>query len=132
MSGTMSKAFERKKLAIKFVRADLEEIFLSRVLKGPVHGYSFIAEVKDRYGVFFGPSTIYPLINSLEENGYVSSQWRTDTERPRKEYHHIPIKTRERLELIVQEKEQAVRKTKEMSKESLSVQTLRTPTLMEA
>jgi len=36
--------------------------------------------------VYFGPSTIYPLLNTLEKKGYVKSEWDMSNERPRKVY----------------------------------------------
>jgi DNA-binding PadR family transcriptional regulator len=38
------------------------------------------------FGVYFGPSTIYPLLCSLEKKGRVTSGWNMEGERPRKVY----------------------------------------------
>jgi DNA-binding PadR family transcriptional regulator len=52
----------------------------------PMHGYQVITKIRKSFGVYFGPSTIYPLLNSLEKKGYVKSEWNMNTERPRKVY----------------------------------------------
>ena len=51
-----------------------------------MHGYQIITKIRKSFGVYFGPSTIYPLLASLEKKGYVNSQWNMKTERPRKIY----------------------------------------------
>ncbi|MCJ7560603.1 PadR family transcriptional regulator, partial [Candidatus Bathyarchaeota archaeon] len=38
------------------------------------------------FGVYFGPSTIYPLLGTLEKKGFVNSEWNMNNERPRKVY----------------------------------------------
>jgi DNA-binding PadR family transcriptional regulator len=51
-----------------------------------MHGYQIITKVRKTFGVYFGPSTIYPLLNALEKKGYVKSEWNMNSERPRKVY----------------------------------------------
>jgi DNA-binding PadR family transcriptional regulator len=51
-----------------------------------MHGYQIITKIRRNFGVYFGPSTIYPLLASLEEKGYVESRWNMESERPRKVY----------------------------------------------
>jgi len=36
--------------------------------------------------VYFGPSTVYPLLAALEKKGHVESKWNMKSERPRKVY----------------------------------------------
>jgi len=45
-----------------------------------------ITKIRKNFGVYFGPSTIYPLLGSLEKKGYVDSKWNMNFERPRKVY----------------------------------------------
>jgi len=52
-----------------------------------MHGYQIITKIRKNFGVYFGPSTIYPLLATLEKKGHVKSQWNMKTERPRKTYH---------------------------------------------
>jgi len=51
-----------------------------------MHGYQIITSIRKNFGVYFGPSTIYPLLNTLEKKGFVKSEWNMNTERPRKIY----------------------------------------------
>jgi DNA-binding PadR family transcriptional regulator len=52
-----------------------------------MHGYQVITKIRKRFGVYFGPSTIYPLLGQLEKKGYVNSAWSMDSDRPRKVYN---------------------------------------------
>jgi len=52
----------------------------------PMHGYQIITSLRKQFGVYFGPSTIYPLLTMMEENGYIKSHWDFKNERPRKVY----------------------------------------------
>ena len=52
----------------------------------PMHGYEIITKIRKNFGVYFGPSTVYPLLNTLEKKGFVKSEWNMNTERPRKIY----------------------------------------------
>jgi DNA-binding PadR family transcriptional regulator len=51
-----------------------------------MHGYQVITKIRKGFGVYFGPSTVYPLLGLLEKKGYVKSIWNMDSERPRKVY----------------------------------------------
>jgi DNA-binding PadR family transcriptional regulator len=51
-----------------------------------MHGYQIITKIRKTFGVYFGPSTIYPLLGTLEKKGYVKSEWNMNNERPRKVY----------------------------------------------
>jgi DNA-binding PadR family transcriptional regulator len=51
-----------------------------------MHGYQVITKIRKNFGVYFGPSTIYPLLGTLEKKGYVDSHWDMNFERPRKVY----------------------------------------------
>ena len=59
-------------------------IVLQYLDKESIHGYELITKIRKNFGVYFGPSTIYPLLGVLEKKGYVESTWNMDTERPRK------------------------------------------------
>ena len=52
----------------------------------PMHGYHVITKIRKCFGVYFGPSTVYPFLGTLEKKGYVKSYWSMDAERPRKVY----------------------------------------------
>jgi len=51
-----------------------------------MHGYQVITKLRKNFGVYFGPSTIYPLLNTLEKKGLVNSVWNMNSDRPRKIY----------------------------------------------
>ena len=51
-----------------------------------MHGYQIITKIRKTFGVYFGPSTVYPLLTSLEKKGQVESKWNMESERPRKVY----------------------------------------------
>ncbi len=64
----------------------LDLIILQFLSTEPMHGYQVITKIRKNFGVYFGPSTIYPLLNALEKKGLVDSEWNMDFERPRKIY----------------------------------------------
>jgi DNA-binding PadR family transcriptional regulator len=45
-----------------------------------------ITKIRKTFGVYFGPSTIYPLLNLLEKKRFVKSKWNMESQRPRKVY----------------------------------------------
>jgi DNA-binding PadR family transcriptional regulator len=61
-------------------------IVLEFLNQQPMHGYQVITKIRKSFGVYFGPSTVYPLMSSLEKKGYIKSQWNMLTQRPRKIY----------------------------------------------
>jgi PadR family transcriptional regulator PadR len=65
----------------------LDLIVLQFLSTQPMHGYQIITKIRKSFGVYFGPSTIYPLLSTLEKKGYVNSQWNMNNERPRKTYN---------------------------------------------
>jgi DNA-binding PadR family transcriptional regulator len=65
----------------------LLDFVVLQFLKGqPMHGYQIISSLRKNFGVYFGPSTIYPLLSLLEEKGYIKSHWDLNNDRPRKVY----------------------------------------------
>ena len=76
----------QKETQTKLTKGLLDMIVLNYLDKESMHGYQIITKIRKNYGVYFGPSTIYPLLALLEKKGYVKSAWNTDAERPRKIY----------------------------------------------
>jgi PadR family transcriptional regulator, regulatory protein PadR len=70
----------------KLTKGLLDMIILQYLNQEPMHGYQVITKIRKGFGVYFGPSTIYPLLGLLEKKGYVKSIWNMNTERPRKVY----------------------------------------------
>ncbi len=76
----------QREVQTKLTKGLLDLIVLQLLEAEPMHGYQIITTIRKSFGVYFGPSTIYPLLNALEEKGYVRSNWNMDSERPRKVY----------------------------------------------
>ena len=53
----------------KIVRNYLDRIILTLLLEKPASGFELIRLINEKFGVLFGPSTIYPLLYSLTEQG---------------------------------------------------------------
>ena len=75
-----------KEVQTKLMRGLLNLVVLQFLRAHPMHGYKIITSIRKNFGVYFGPSTIYPLLSDLEEKGYVESRWDLKAERPRKVY----------------------------------------------
>jgi DNA-binding PadR family transcriptional regulator len=79
-----------REVQIKLMRGLLDLVVLQYLRAHPMHGYKIIASLRKNFGVYFGPSTIYPLLSTLEGNGYIKSHWDLQSERPRKVYSITP------------------------------------------
>lgn len=77
---------KQREVQNKLMRGLLDMVILQYLKSHPMHGYQIISSIRKNFGVYFGPSTIYPLLSLLEERGYVESQWDLSNERPRKVY----------------------------------------------
>ena len=82
----MVKPSSQKEASTKLMKGLLDLIILQFLNTGPMHGYQVITKIRKNFGVCFGPSTIYPLMGTLEKKGYVDSHWDMNFERPRKVY----------------------------------------------
>lgn len=71
---------------MKLMRGLLDLVVLQFLRAHPMHGYQVITSLRKQFGVYFGPSTIYPLLSVMEENGYIKSHWDLENDRPRKVY----------------------------------------------
>ena len=76
----------QKEVQTKLTKGLLDMIILQHLDQQSMHGYRLITKIRKNFGVYFGPSTIYPLLGLLEKKGYVKSSWNMDAERPRKVY----------------------------------------------
>ena len=82
----MFKASSQKEVSTKLMKGLLDLVILQFLSTEPMHGYQVITKIRKNFGVYFGPSTIYPLLGTLEKKGYVDSHWNMTFERPRKVY----------------------------------------------
>jgi PadR family transcriptional regulator PadR len=76
----------QKEVSTKLMKGLLDLIILQFLNTEPMHGYQVITKIRKNFGVYFGPSTIYPLLTTLEKKGYIRSEWNMNFERPRKIY----------------------------------------------
>jgi len=76
----------QKEAQTKLTKGLLDMIILQYLEHESMHGYQLITTIRKGFGVYFGPSTVYPLLGLLEKKGYVKSAWNMDAERPRKVY----------------------------------------------
>jgi PadR family transcriptional regulator PadR len=76
----------QKNVQSRLTKGLLDLIVLQFINSQPMHGYQVITKIRRSFGVYFGPSTVYPLLASLEKKGHVSSSWNMEGERPRKVY----------------------------------------------
>ncbi len=76
----------QKEIQTKLTKGLLDMIILQFLEQSPMHGYQIITRIRKDFGVYFGPSTIYPLLSTLEKKGYLRSVWNMETDRPRKVY----------------------------------------------
>ena len=76
----------QKDVQTKLAKGLLDLIVLQFLSSQPMHGYQIITKIRKNFGIYFGPSTIYPLLSTLEKKGFVNSQWNINNDRPRKIY----------------------------------------------
>ena len=75
-----------RKAETKLVRGLLDLVVLGLLKENSIHGYGIITSIRRNFGVYFGPSTVYPLLGDLETKGYIKSEWDLTHDRPRKVY----------------------------------------------
>jgi DNA-binding PadR family transcriptional regulator len=75
-----------REVQAKLMRGLLDIVVLQFLKTQPMHGYQIIASLRKQFGVYFGPSTIYPMLATMEESGYIKSHWDLENDRPRKVY----------------------------------------------
>jgi PadR family transcriptional regulator PadR len=76
----------QKGIQTKIIKGLLDMIILQFLDQESMHGYQIITKLRKDFGIYFGPSTIYPLLCTLEKKRSLKSTWNMDTERPRKVY----------------------------------------------
>ncbi len=82
----LKTANSQKEVSNKLMKGLLDLIILQFLSTQPMHGYQVITKIRKSFGVYFGPSTVYPLLNTLEKKGFVNSAWNMNSDRPRKIY----------------------------------------------
>lgn len=68
------------------MKSNLDLIILRLLRTRPRWGYEINLAVRDRFKVFLSAGTLYPLLHTLEENGYVEGVWDAEKGRGRRIY----------------------------------------------
>jgi PadR family transcriptional regulator, regulatory protein PadR len=74
----------QKEIQTKLAKGLLNVIVLQLLEQQPMHGYQIKTKIRQKFGINFGASTIYPLLGTLETKGQVKSEWNMSAEKPRK------------------------------------------------
>jgi len=76
------------------VAASIKPFVLSVLSDGPSYGYAIIQRVHDitRGQIHYTTSTLYPVLHSLENQGFLTSYWQTSVEGPRRKYYRLTTK----------------------------------------
>ena len=77
------------KISKELVTGSIPTMVLSVIKSEDMYGYKIIKELEERSeSVFcFKEGTLYPILHSLEKEGYVESYWEIADGRKRKYYH---------------------------------------------
>ncbi|MFQ5999443.1 MAG: PadR family transcriptional regulator, partial [Candidatus Bathyarchaeia archaeon] len=78
---------ELRKLQIEKVRKLLDYLILRLLKDQPMHGYGILSTIRDRYGYYAAPSSIYPLLSTFEKKKYVKSRLEVRDGKSRKVYN---------------------------------------------
>jgi DNA-binding PadR family transcriptional regulator len=81
---------QMKEARVKLVKTLLDYIILDLLKAEPMHGYQVIFNIRKRFGIYLSPSTVYPLLNALENKRFVKGSWDLRSGRPRKVYKITP------------------------------------------
>ncbi|MCL1970949.1 MAG: PadR family transcriptional regulator [Candidatus Bathyarchaeota archaeon] len=74
----------QKEIQAKLTKNLLDMIVLRLINHQAMHGYQVITQIRKIWGIYFGPSTVYPLLSTLEKKGYIISKWNMTADKPRK------------------------------------------------
>ena len=75
-----------KKIQEKLTKNLLFPVILDMLNDNPMCGYEIIQAIRERYGVNFSTSTIYPVLNDLDGKNLVSNEWEIESRHPKKVY----------------------------------------------
>ena len=74
----------------RFARDFLDVVVLRLIQVKPRWGYEIMAEIKNTFQIKTGASKIYPLLISLEANGFIKSRWKYEGKKRKKLYDITP------------------------------------------
>ena len=70
----------------RVVKNNLDLIILRLLYTQPRWGYEVNTAIRDRFRVYLSAGTLYPLLHSLEEDGYIQGEWDSEKGRGRRIY----------------------------------------------
>jgi len=70
----------------RVVKSNLDLIVLRLLRSKPRWGYEVNIAIRDKYKVYLSAGTLYPLLHSLEEDGYILGEWDSQRGRGRRIY----------------------------------------------
>jgi len=76
--------YREKNIHSKLTKGLLDLIILQLLDNHPMHGYEIITTIRREFGVYLGPSTVYPILNTMEKKSTITSKWNMNCDRPRK------------------------------------------------
>ena len=75
-----------RSIQVKLTKNLLCPIILQILNNEPQHGYEILSIIRRSFGVRFGASTIYPILNKMEQEKFLKSSWNMNTGRPQRIY----------------------------------------------
>jgi len=70
----------------RVVKNNLDLIILRLLRSKPRWGYEVNIAIRDKFRVYLSAGTLYPLLHSLEEDGYIQGEWESEKGRGRRIY----------------------------------------------
>lgn len=86
----------QKAVQTKITKQLLGLIVLRLVYQESSYGYQVAAKIRNSFGVYFGPSTVYPILAYFNKRGYIHSEWDMTSKKP----HKIFTITKSGIEVI--------------------------------
>ena len=84
-SGKLVDSFDVK-FKHRFAKSFLDILILRLIQKESMWGYRIIKRIEEHFRIKIGHGALYPLLNSLESNGYLASKEEVHGKRVRKVY----------------------------------------------
>ncbi|MEM2989239.1 MAG: PadR family transcriptional regulator [Candidatus Bathyarchaeia archaeon] len=75
-----------KALRERIVKSMLDLIVLRLLKNKPRWGYEINLAIREEYRVYLSAGTLYPLLHSLESEGYIEGSWESEGGRDRRIY----------------------------------------------
>lgn len=94
MGGFHTEIGSSKSFRETMLKAMLPHIVLKQLASKPIHGYGLIEKLRKEQGVYLGPSTVYPLLEELQQKELITSAWMFNENRHPKKVYDITQKGR--------------------------------------